>query len=78
MSATKTTRRSFLTATTSIAAASTTRPLTAAAARRSIGANDRINIGMIGVGGRGSGHVRSLNRRIEMKGDVRIIAISDI
>ena len=78
MSNCKTTRRSFLTAATSIAAATATRPMTAAAARRTIGANDRINIGMIGVGGRGSGHVRTLNSRIEMKGDVRITAISDI
>lgn len=50
----------------------------ALSATRAAGANDRINIGMIGVGGRGSGHVRTLNRRTEMKGDVRIVAISDI
>lgn len=72
----QTTRRSFLTTGAGIAAVSSVRPL--GAARRVIGSNDRINIGMIGVGGRGMGHVRSLNRRIEMRGDVRITAITDI
>ncbi len=71
-----TTRRTFLTA--AAAAASAARPLSAQSARRTLGANDRINMGMIGVGGRGSSHVRSLNERMEMKGDVKIVAISDI
>ena len=77
------TRRDFLTTAAGLAAVSAARPAAAAPRPapqrgRVIGANDRINIGMIGVGGRGSGHVRSLNRRIEMKGDMRIVGISDI
>lgn len=72
------TRRAFLTGAAAAASAAAARPLSAQSARRVLGANDRINIGMIGVGGRGSGHVRSLNRRMEMKGDVKIVAISDI
>ena len=75
-----TTRRTFLAAGTAAGVATLTgvRALSAQSARRTLGANDRINIGMIGVGGRGSNHVRSLTRRMEMKGDVRIGAISDI
>jgi predicted dehydrogenase len=92
MSESKNTRRQFLTTAAGLAAVSTAgvsaaRPASAAPRPaphpspqrgRVIGANDRINIGMIGVGGRGSSHVRTLNSRIEMKGDVRIVAISDI
>jgi predicted dehydrogenase len=82
MSEKKNTRRQFLTTAAGLAAVSAAQPASAAPRPlpqgRVIGANDRINIGMIGVGGRGSSHVRSLNRRAEMKGDVRIAAISDI
>ncbi len=73
-----TTRRSFLTAAAAVASAAGARPMSAQSARRTLGANDRINIGMIGVGGRGSSHVRALNQRMEMQGDVKIVAISDI
>ena len=73
-----TTRRSFITATAGAVSAASARPLSAQSARRILGANDRINIGMIGVGGRGSGHVRSLMQRKEMQGDVTIVGISDI
>src|SRR5260370_10051678 len=41
---------------------------------RVLGANDRINVGIIGVGGMGFGHVRMLKPRT----DVHITAISDI
>ena len=72
MSENKNTRREFLTTAAGLAAASAARPASAAPSPapqrgRVIGANDRINIGMIGVGGRGSSHVRTLNRRTEMK-----------
>ncbi len=67
-----------MTAAAGVASAAAARPLSAQSARRVLGANDRINIGMIGVGGRGSGHVRAINQRMEMKGDVHIVAISDI
>src|SRR6266568_8070959 len=46
----------------------------ALSASRVLGANDRINAGIIGVGGMGFGHVRMLKPRT----DVRIAAISDI
>ncbi len=50
----------------------------APAASRILGANDRINIGMIGVGSKGRGHLRQLLPRSQEQGDVRIAAISDI
>src|SRR5438552_15246900 len=46
----------------------------ALSATRVLGANDRINVGIIGVGGMGFGHVRMLKPRT----DIRITAISDI
>ena len=73
-----TTRRTFITGAAAVASAASARPMSAQSAKRILGANDRINIGMIGVGGRGSGHLRALNQRKEMKGDVNIVAISDI
>ena len=50
----------------------------APAASRTLGANDRINIGMIGVGGKGRGHLRLLLGRARDQGDVHIAAVSDI
>ncbi len=47
---------------------------TALSAARVLGANDRINVGIIGVGGMGFGHVKMLKPRT----DVQITAISDI
>jgi predicted dehydrogenase len=44
------------------------------ATSRVLGANDRINVGIIGVGGMGFGHVKMLKPRT----DIRIAAISDI
>ena len=46
----------------------------ALSATRVLGVNDRINVGIIGVGGMGFGHVRMLKPRT----DVHITAISDI
>lgn len=67
------TRRSFISA--GVIAAAAARPLSAQSARRTLGANDRINIGMIGVGGRGSGHLRAMMGR---DAEVKVVAISDI
>ena len=50
----------------------------APAASRVIGANDRINIGMIGVGSKGGGHLRGLLERAGDLGDVRVVAVSDV
>jgi predicted dehydrogenase len=46
----------------------------ALSATRVLGANDRINVGIIGVGGMGFSHVRML----KPKDDVRITAVSDV
>ena len=48
------------------------------AATALIGANDRINVGLIGVGGMGSGHLRALVRQSEETKDVQVVAVSDI
>jgi len=46
---------------------------------RVLGANDRLNIGCIGVGGKGSGHVRSLIKRAEdPEQNLRIAGICDV
>ena len=73
MTATQASRRGFL-------ANAVAAPALAAApaATRTLGANDRINIGMIGVGGKGRGHLRLLLGRARDQGDVQIAAISDI
>ncbi len=49
-----------------------------AVASRVIGANDRVNFGIIGVGGMGFGHVRQLVSRGKEKADVQVVAVSDI
>lgn len=43
-----------------------------------LGANSRINFGVIGCGGRGTSHLRSLVERQRGRGDVRVIAVSDV
>jgi predicted dehydrogenase len=50
----------------------------AAAAARVPGANDRINLGFIGVGGRGGGHLRALTAQSEQKADVQVLAVCDV
>lgn len=69
MPAKQSTRRGFLTA------ASATPAL---AASRVIGANDRINLGMIGVGSKGGGHLRLLLGRSRDKADLQVVGVSDI
>ncbi|MBM4087739.1 MAG: twin-arginine translocation signal domain-containing protein, partial [Planctomycetes bacterium] len=53
--------------------------LSAASARRVLGANDRINVGVIGCGGMGTGHLRRL---VEMsdngEANIKVIAVCDI
>ena len=48
------------------------------ASARVIGANDRIHLGVIGVGGMGFGHVRQWVRRSREKTHVQLVAASDI
>jgi len=47
------------------------------ATARVMGANDRINMGVIGVGGMGTGHVGSLVKRAD-KDNVRVLAVCDV
>ncbi len=69
-----TTRRTFLAA----AGAGVGMRLVDGAQGRVRGANDRINVGLIGVGGRGFRHLQLVQQRIETKGDVRIVAVCDV
>ena len=45
---------------------------------RVIGANDRINIGVIGVGGRGSGDAASFQRYGEKNNACQVVAVCDV
>ena len=72
----KPSRRRFLG--TAAAGLAIPRPATAASANRVIGANDRINIGFIGVGGRGRGHLRRIHARSQEQADVQVVAVCDI
>ena len=66
-------RRSFL-----AHAAAAPAVAAAPAASRVLGANDRINIGMIGTGSKGRSHLRRLMARASAQDDVRVTAIGDI
>jgi len=45
---------------------------------RIIGANDRINVGFIGCGGRMNTHIRRVMERNKERGDVQAVAVNDI
>ena len=47
-------------------------------AGRVIGANDRINVGFVGCGGRMRTHIRRVVERSKEKGDVMAVAVNDI
>ena len=51
---------------------------TMAAKGRVIGANDRINVGFIGCGGRMNTHIRRVMERNKERGDVQAVAVNDI
>src|SRR5438045_9695679 len=44
---------------------------------RAANANERIRIGIIGVGGMGSGHVNSLVKKSEAE-NIQVVAVSDV
>ncbi len=81
-----TTRREFIRQVGAVAAAGTvaaagerTAAQTAMAAKgRAIGANDRINVGFIGCGGRMNTHIRRVMERNKERGDVQAVAVNDI
>ncbi len=45
---------------------------------RVLGANDRINVGFVGCGGRMNTHIRRVMQRHEQTGDVQAVAVNDI
>jgi predicted dehydrogenase len=76
MSRTKVSRRGFLKGSAAGAAALT---LTAASASRVLGANDKLGIGFVGVGGRCQAHLDIINKlKKENKGGVEPVAVCDI
>jgi predicted dehydrogenase len=48
------------------------------AKRRVLGANDRINVGFVGCGGRMNAHIRRVMERNKERGDVQAAAVNDI
>ena len=69
-------RRDFLndTATSTIAAAAAMGVMTSTAKAKSVSANDKIGLGMIGVGGRGNSHLTGFGRR----DDCHVVAVCDV
>jgi predicted dehydrogenase len=52
--------------------------VTARSAGRVVGANDRINVGIIGMGGMGTVHLRAFMSQSEEDKDIQVVAVSDI
>ena len=81
-----TTRRQFIrqvgavaaAGTVAAAGAQTAAQTTMAAKGRVIGANDRINVGFIGCGGRMNAHIRRVMERNKERADVQAVAVNDI
>jgi predicted dehydrogenase len=72
-------RRNFLQATARTAAVMSLASAAPFLARgRVLGANDRIGIGFIGVGGRGSSHIGTVQRLIKDGANVQIVAVNDV
>ena len=72
------TRRAFIQQTaqaTALAATATAFPFVSRG--RVLGANDRIGVGFIGVGGRGSSHVATVTRLIQAGENAQIVAVND-
>ena len=59
-------------------AAAAARPVSTPAKSRILGANDRINVGFVGCGGRMNTHITHVMGRNKAKGDVQAIAVNDI
>ena len=67
------TRRSFLQHTTTAAAAT----VAVGAMRRSVAANDRLGVAVIGNGGRGGAHLSMWDRMAQEDKNVEIVAVCD-
>ena len=77
LAARTTTRRDFIgTATKAAAFAAFSGAFPFVTRGRVLGANDRIGVGFIGVGGRGSSHVATVQRLAKDGEQVQIVAVS--
>src|SRR5260370_34858384 len=57
----------------------TIRPgVSARSASRVVGANDRVHLGMIGLGGMGTVHLQALMKANDEEEDIQVVAVSDI
>ncbi len=81
------TRRTFLThsaaavalAPGALAAPKSIKPrVTARSASRIVGANDRINVAIIGTGGMGTVHLRAFMQQSEEDKDIQVVAVCDV
>src|SRR6476469_7571094 len=72
------TRRDFLNSAAAALPAAQTLLAARPGAARSIGANDRINIGIIGAGTRGGGHCKVLKGMSDAGGQIQVVAASEI
>lgn len=54
------------------------RPMPVVSQGRVLGANDRINVGFVGCGGRMNAHIRRVMERNKERGDVQAVAVNDI
>jgi predicted dehydrogenase len=61
-----------------LSAEGVTRQAPAVSKGRVIGANDRINVGFVGCGGRMNAHIRRVMERNKERGDVQAVAVNDI
>src|SRR5947209_1316871 len=68
-------RRDFLKVS---AAGAATAALTASSYGRVLGANERIGVGFVGVGGRCQAHLDIIRDRAKNKGDVAAVAVCDV
>ncbi len=73
------TRRQFLRASARAAAVATMAASFPLVSRgRVLGANDRIGVGFIGVGGRGRSHVETVKRLIQSGDNLQIVVVNDV
>jgi predicted dehydrogenase len=75
------TRRDFVRKTAAVAAVgaiAVARKAVAAPERRKFGANDRINVGCIGIGGRGAGLLGQALSLSEAGGGIQVVAVCDV
>ena len=73
------TRRDFLgKSALSAAAFGSVAATSARSASRVIGANDRINVSLIGIGSIGTAHLRTLMPQVEEDKDIQMVAVSEI